>query len=94
VSKEHKDKEKRKSMHYGTVSFWKRLGGYGFIVPDADSDDIYVHHKGLVKGLHRLKEGQRVSYELGEYNGRPVALEVAPVEGPLLASSEVGNERQ
>jgi CspA family cold shock protein len=81
-------------MHYGTVSFWKRLGGFGFIVPDTDSDDIYVHHKGLVKGLHRLKEGQRVSYEVGDYNGRSVALKVAPVEGSPLASSEVGNERQ
>jgi cold shock protein len=79
-------------MQYGTVSFWKRIGGFGFIVPDAESDDIYVHHKGLLKGRHRLKEGQRVSYELGEHNGRPVAIEVAPLE-VAIASSEVRHER-
>ena len=66
-------------MKIGFVRFYNRMRGYGFLVPDDLSEDIFVHHKGLV-GSRCLREGQRVGYEIGEHDGKPVALNVQVIQ--------------
>lgn len=48
----------------GVVKWFNADKGYGFITPDAQGADVFVHIRDIEKsGLRALQEGQRVSYE-------------------------------
>ena len=52
-------------MNKGTVKWFNAEKGYGFISNDAGGDDVFVHFSAIVmEGYRRLKEGQRVSFEV------------------------------
>ena len=61
----------------GTVSWFNQRGGYGFIRTE-DGKEVFVH-RTAVKGK-RLFSGDVVSYEMGERDGRPLAVEVEVLE--------------
>ena len=51
-------------MNSGTVKFYNGQKGFGFIVPDDGSKDVYVHATALERaGIRGLVEGQKVSFE-------------------------------
>ncbi len=51
-------------MATGTVKWFSDEKGFGFITPDDQSKDLFVHHTAIVgEGFHSLAEGARVSYE-------------------------------
>ena len=50
-------------MTEGTVKFFNNSKGYGFITPDDNSKDVFVHQNGLVDNI---TEGDKVSYEVEE----------------------------
>lgn len=50
-------------MNKGTVKFFNESKGFGFIVPDDGSSDIFVHANGLVD---EIAEGEHVSYDVTE----------------------------
>lgn len=52
-------------MPTGRVKSYEPHTGYGFILPDDGSGDVFVHAKAVENaGLWILDVGQRVSYEL------------------------------
>lgn len=52
-------------MTQGTVKWFNTAKGYGFIAPDDNSKDAFVHISAVERaGLSTLAEGQRVEYEL------------------------------
>lgn len=52
-------------MTIGTVKWFDRKKGYGFITPEDGSKDAFVHISAVERaGLDELREGQRVEYEL------------------------------
>ncbi len=52
-------------MITGTVKFFNTTKGYGFISPENDSRDAFVHISAVERsGLSTLNEGQKVTYEL------------------------------
>ena len=54
-------------MSTGIVKWFDERKGYGFIVPDDGSEDLFVHHTNiLTEGFRTLKEGQKVDYEMGQ----------------------------
>ncbi|MDP4655887.1 MAG: cold-shock protein [Algoriphagus sp.] len=48
-------------MNEGTVKFFNTTKGFGFITPADNSEDVFVHHTGLV---HEIRENDKVEYEL------------------------------
>ena len=50
-------------MARGTVKWFSEQKGFGFIVPDDGSEDLFVHHSNINgAGFKTLHEGQAVEY--------------------------------
>jgi CspA family cold shock protein len=62
-------------MPTGTVKWFNKTKGYGFIEPDDGSKDAFVHISAVERaGLSGLREGQKVNYELVQgQNGKSSA---------------------
>ena len=51
-------------MTNGTVKFYNTHKGFGFIQPDDDTRDVFVHATALERaGIFTLQEGQKVSFD-------------------------------
>lgn len=67
-------------MAGGTVKWFSEEDGYGFIAPDGDGEDIYVHYTAIEGvGVRSLEEGARVSYEQGESRRGEIASNVRKI---------------
>ena len=52
------------NMAQGTVKWFNREKGYGFITAD-NGQDVFVHHTSInQQGFRALEEGQRVTFEI------------------------------
>lgn len=61
-------------MATGTVKWFNRTKGYGFITPDDGQSDVFVHISAVEKaGFSDLKEGQKVSYDIATNKGKQAA---------------------
>ncbi len=62
-------------MPTGIVKFFNIERGFGFITPDEDGRDVFVHISTLEKsGLNHLDEGDKVSFSVErEQNGKEAA---------------------
>ena len=51
-------------MNNGTVKWFNKDKGYGFITPNDGSKDVFVHYSAIQgSGFRELYEGQKVSFE-------------------------------
>lgn len=51
-------------MIKGTVKFYNANKGFGFIQPEDNSKDVFVHASALERaGMSMLSEGQKVSFD-------------------------------
>ena len=52
-------------MAYGTVKWFNDKKGYGFIVPDGTTQDVFVHYSAIQSdGFKSLAEGDKVQFEV------------------------------
>lgn len=66
----------------GTVKWFNPTKGFGFIVPDDGSNDVFVHISAVEQaGMNGLNEGQKLEYELQENRGKQAAANLKVVEG-------------
>ena len=66
-------------MTTGTVKWFSSRKGFGFIVPDDGSDDLFVHHSEIkTDGYASLEEGQKVEFDIGQGKKGPCATNVIP----------------
>lgn len=64
----------------GTVKWFSRRKGYGFIERDSGGD-VFVHYSSIVgDGFRNLAEGERVEFDVQERDRGPAAVEVHRVE--------------
>ena len=65
-------------MATGTVKFFNRTKGFGFIQPDDGSKDVFVHMSAVqLAGLDTLSDNQKVSFEVQRAsNGKDAAANI------------------
>jgi cold shock protein len=52
-------------MPTGTVKWFNPAKGFGFIMPEDGSKDVFVHISAVERsGLGSLREGQKISFDL------------------------------
>jgi len=58
----------------GKVKWFNPTKGFGFIQPDSNGPDVFVHISALEKsGLSSLHDGQSVTYEIVQQRGKLAA---------------------
>ena len=61
-------------MAIGTVKWFNPAKGFGFIQPESDDNDVFVHVSAVeAAGMGTLTEGQRVSYDVVTERGKSAA---------------------
>lgn len=61
-------------MATGTVKWFDKKKGFGFIEPNDGGKDIFVHITAFEQaGISEISEGQKLSYDLVEVRGRAAA---------------------
>ena len=66
----------------GTVQWFSRVKGYGFIRPDGQEEDLFVHYSSIVgEGYRNLRRGQKVEFTMEDSDKGPQAVEVTEIAG-------------
>jgi CspA family cold shock protein len=61
----------------GIISWFRADRGYGFIKPDDNSKDIFLHLKELKKiGLNNIDKGQKLSFEIRKKKNKLSAVNI------------------
>ena len=65
-------------MATGTVKWFNADKGYGFIAPDNDGEDVFIHVTEIQRaGLDGLNKNQKVNFEVETgRNGREAATDL------------------
>tara|TARA_R110002111_G_scaffold235560_1_gene296796 strand:+ start:363 stop:629 length:267 start_codon:yes stop_codon:yes gene_type:complete len=75
-------------MVSGTVKWFNKTKGYGFICPEDGSEDVFIHVTVLEKtGMRYLEEEQTVKFETEIKNGRLRAVNIEVEGGTPLGTS-------
>lgn len=74
-------------MASGTVKWFNPTKGYGFIVPDDGSYEVYVSLEDVSSaGIGTLLGGQKVLYELADAEGKSHAVNLRTLEATFVAA--------
>ncbi|MDC0662029.1 cold shock domain-containing protein [Marinobacter sp. SS21] len=70
-------------MPQGKVKWFNNAKGYGFIIEDGCSDDLFAHFSSVqMEGYKTLKAGQAVTFDKKPSDKGIHAVNIVPVEQP------------
>ena len=75
----------------GTVKFFNRTKGFGFIAADEGSEEYFVHETALTEGT-KIDEGDKVEFEAAQSDRGPRAQNVKKVAGASSAEEPSADE--
>ena len=76
-------------MKYGNVKWYNSKKGYGFIEPDGENKDVFVHISQLEKAnIKNLVEGQRIGFDIYDDRGRVAAGDLVLLQ--FLKKTDIG----
>lgn len=83
-------------MPRGKVKWFNNAKGYGFIIEEGCSDDLFAHFSSVqMEGYKTLKAGQPVTFDKKPSDKGIHAVNIVPEEQPQKqASSESSSEKQ
>jgi CspA family cold shock protein len=64
---------KQNNMNTGVVKFFNDAKGFGFIKDNGTGKEYFVHVSGVID---QIKEGDAVTFEVGEGKKGPIAVDV------------------
>ena len=68
------------SSKTGKIKWFNPKKGYGFIDQDGDDKDMFIHITALQQAnISGLNEGDKISYEVEEENGKASAVNIKQV---------------
>jgi len=82
ISKERRFGTEEIAMAIGTVKWFNPAKGFGFIAPEGEGKDVFIHISALERGgITGLAEGQKIEYEVGTgRDGRTAAENIRLVD--------------
>jgi CspA family cold shock protein len=66
-------------MTKGTIKWYNKDKGFGFIMPDEGGRDIYFSSQSIQTPNEHLTDGQRVEYELTVGRKGPEAIKIKAI---------------
>lgn len=64
----------------GTVKWFNSDKGFGFITPEGNGKDLFVHFSGIIgTNFRTLNEGDKVEYNVQDSDRGPSAIDVAVI---------------
>ena len=64
-------------MNKGTVKWFNKEKGFGFITNESNGEDVFVHFSGIAsEGFKALEDGQKVQFEITKGNRGMQAMNV------------------
>ena len=80
-------------MPQGKVKWFNNAKGYGFIIEDGCTDDLFAHFSSVqMEGYKTLKAGQPVTFEKKPSDKGVHAVDIVPQEMPQRHEKASGNE--
>lgn len=80
-------------MAKGKVKWFNNAKGYGFIIEDGGSDDLFAHFSAIqMDGYKTLKAGQAVTFEKKPSDKGIHAVNIVPEEMPPKQSAAPSSE--
>ena len=76
-------------MQTGVVKWFNNAKGYGFILPDEGSTDVFAHYSAIhMEGYRTLKAGQPVRFEVeaGPKGMHAIAIEALDAASGVLVA--------
>ncbi len=65
---------------HGSVKWFSRIKGFGFILPDGGGTEVFVHYSAIEgEGYRNLYEGDRVTFSEIDMGKGPQAKNVNPL---------------
>jgi len=75
----------------GTIKWYHRKKGYGFVTPDAGGEDVFLHHSALQRSYQaRIDTGDRVTFAVEQRQKGPSAVDVTQIEDTLPQRQQTG----